>query len=108
MHSPFPGMDPYLEGPQWTSVHAAMSVEIARQLAGKLPVRYVARPSERVVIETPDTEGVFITTTAIYPDTFVSDTGAPAGSATSGGVAVITPPLRVATISPGHVPHMTV
>jgi hypothetical protein len=32
MPSPFPGMDPYLEGSEWTSVHAELSSEIARQL----------------------------------------------------------------------------
>jgi len=36
MPSPFPGMDPYLEGSEWTSVHAELSSEIVRQLAPKL------------------------------------------------------------------------
>ena len=30
MPSPFPGMDPYLEGSLWTTVHAQLSAEIAR------------------------------------------------------------------------------
>jgi hypothetical protein len=38
MPSPFPGMDPYLEGSQWMSIHSALSIEIARQLAPRLPV----------------------------------------------------------------------
>ena len=46
MPSPFPGMDPFLEGSQWTSVHTALSVEIARE-----PVHPAAgslrRPAER-------------------------------------------------------------
>ena len=33
MPSPFPGMDPYLEGSEWSSVHVALSAEMARQLA---------------------------------------------------------------------------
>ena len=30
MPSPFPGMDPYLEGSAWMGVHTELSVEIAR------------------------------------------------------------------------------
>ena len=36
MPSPCPGMDPYLEGSQWMSVHMQLSLEIARQLTPKL------------------------------------------------------------------------
>ena len=32
MPSPFPGMDPYLEGSLWMSVHTDLAVGIARQL----------------------------------------------------------------------------
>ncbi len=31
MPSPFPGMDPYLEGSLWMSIHAQLGAEIARQ-----------------------------------------------------------------------------
>src|SRR4051812_16586526 len=51
MPSPFPGMDPYLEGPQWTSCQLVLSVEIARQLNSELASHNVARTSEAV---TPD------------------------------------------------------
>lgn len=100
-------MDPYLEGPQWTSVHAALSVEIARQLTGKLPARYVARPNERIVIATPDDSGVAVTT-SIYPDAFVADIGSPKGGNGAAGVAVVTPPLRAETVIPESIPHLTV
>ena len=33
MPNPFPGMDPYLEGDLWTTVHTDLCAEIARQLA---------------------------------------------------------------------------
>lgn len=42
MPSPFPGMDPYLEGSLWMTVHAQLSAEIARQLAPLLRPRYLA------------------------------------------------------------------
>ena len=31
MANPFPGMDPYLEGPQWMSVHANLTEEMAAE-----------------------------------------------------------------------------
>ena len=42
MPSPFPGMDPYLEGSCWGSFHAQLAAEIARQLAPRLRPRYAA------------------------------------------------------------------
>ncbi len=54
MANPFPGMDPYLEGPFWSVFHHNLIDEIARQLAGKLPARYLALTEERVVLATLD------------------------------------------------------
>jgi hypothetical protein len=51
MPSPFPGMDPYLEGALWTTVHFSLSAEIVRQLAPKLRPRYLVLPAERFVTE---------------------------------------------------------
>ncbi|MBI4604656.1 MAG: DUF4058 family protein [Planctomycetes bacterium] len=48
MPSPFPGMDPYLEGSMGTSIHFAFSAEIVRQLAPKLLPRYLVLPNERL------------------------------------------------------------
>src|SRR6266480_2219460 len=46
MPSPFPGMDPYLEGTYWMTFHTQMIAEIARQLAPKLRPRYLAGQGE--------------------------------------------------------------
>lgn len=54
MPSPFPGMDPYLEGEEWVSFHAKFAVEIARQLSPKLRPRYVARAERQYVFDDPD------------------------------------------------------
>jgi uncharacterized protein DUF4058 len=54
MPSPFPGMDPYLEGSLWTTVHGQLAAEIARQLAPKLRPRYLALMTERLVCEAPE------------------------------------------------------
>jgi hypothetical protein len=50
MSNPFPGMDPYLEGDLWTSVHTDLSAEIARQLAPKVRPKYVVLTTRRVVL----------------------------------------------------------
>lgn len=54
MSNPFPGMDPYLEGPLWNVVHRNLIDELARQLMTKLPDRYLALTEERVVLTTVD------------------------------------------------------
>ena len=41
--SPFPGMDPYLEGYLWSDVHHALASEIRRQIAPLIQPRYTAR-----------------------------------------------------------------
>jgi hypothetical protein len=48
MPSPFPGMDPYLEGSLWMSVHTTLAVEIARQLNRQLLPRYIALSTRRI------------------------------------------------------------
>jgi Protein of unknown function (DUF4058) len=50
MPSPFPGMDPYLEGSFWMSVHTPLAVEIARQLSRRLSPCYVALTTRRFVL----------------------------------------------------------
>ncbi len=54
MPNPFPGMDPYLEGPLWPTVHNNLIEEIARQLMPKLRPKYLARINQRVVVAVPD------------------------------------------------------
>lgn len=54
MSSPFPGMDPYLEGPMWSMFHNSLIEELARQLTPLLWPRYKVRPGERVVVAAPD------------------------------------------------------
>ena len=47
MPSPFPGIDPYLEGSRWPSVQTQLSIEIARELAPLLRPKYVVRTPRR-------------------------------------------------------------
>jgi len=103
MPSPFPGMDPYLEGPMWMNVHAQLTAEIARQLAPRIRPKYLAITTERFVEETPDS--VAIIATESYPDVSVVESS-------RGGTALRTAPgsapLQLATIIPAAVPHFAV
>src|SRR5438128_2651065 len=50
MANPFPGMDPYLEGWLWQSVHANLATEVTRYLVPRLCPKYVALTTERGVL----------------------------------------------------------
>ncbi len=51
MPSPFPGMDPYLEGPwRWADLHSRFINIASDQLMAKLRPKYLARIEERVYI----------------------------------------------------------
>ncbi len=100
MPSPFPGMDPYLEGPFWSVVHANLTEEIARQLVPLLRPRYMALVQERFVVTIPEKD----TTENIYPDAGIHEKGGRTGSA---GTAVADAPLCLDTVMPVRLPHRT-
>ena len=55
--------------------------------------------------------GVGLSAAAMYPDAFVSDAGRPGRSGGwhgGPGVAVLPPPLRMPTVVPKAIPHVTV
>lgn len=104
MPSPFPGMDPYLEGALWTTVQFSLSAEMVRQLAPKLRPRYLVLPAERFVMETP--ESVAVSTADIYPDVGVAETRS--ATATAQGATIAAAPLELATIIPAPIPHVTI
>jgi hypothetical protein len=108
MPSPFPGMDPYLEGPKRMSVHSALTVEIARQLSQHLPPRYVALPNERMVVTVAESDDISITRGSILPDTSIVDVGKPESHAAESSGAVITQLLMVETLMPESTLHVTV
>ena len=105
MPSPFPGMDPYLEGYLWPDVHSALANKIRQQLAPKLRPRYAARleiyvvedasPESDIGILYPDVEVMQVrqqrteTTEAIY-----------FASTPSGSVALTPPPLTLPALQP--------
>ncbi len=105
MPSPFPGMDPYLEGSEWTSVHTELSSEIARQLAPLLRPKYVARTTRRFVSDAP--EDVAILARGLYPDVGVYEAGR-SHTLRESIVAPEKPPLELATVIPENIPQVTI
>jgi hypothetical protein len=104
MPSPFPGMDPYLEGSLWTTVHTTLAVEIARQLNHRLPSRYIALTTRRFVMEMPEESEIVIG--EAYPDVAVVRSGATDQGRSAAGT--ITAPLRMTTLIHSPIPHITV
>ncbi len=70
MPSPFPGMDPYLEGYLWPDVHSALASKIRQSLTPLLRPKYVAR-LEVYMAEDPFPEGEI---GILYPDVEVVET----------------------------------
>jgi hypothetical protein len=103
MPNPFPGMDPYLEGDLWMTVHTDLCAEIARQLSPKLEPKYVALSTRRVVLAPPDemeTAGRHR-----FPDVGIMAVQA-ANGGQAGGVA--TAPLVLPIEFPEPIPHVAV
>ncbi|MDB9529515.1 DUF4058 family protein [Oscillatoria sp. CS-180] len=90
MPSPFPGMDPYLEGYLWPDVHSALASKIRQKLTPLLRPKYIAR-LEVYLVEDPFPEGEV---GILYPDVEVLEapSQAPSRQGDSSDIAVITPP----------------
>ena len=95
MPSPFPGMDPYLEGPLWPDVHHALATEFRRRLAPQLRPKYVARLEIR--FETDPNPEADDATRVLIPDVDVF-TAAPGWSAGPPGAATATLSPETATV----------
>ena len=100
MPNPFPGMDPYLEGPVWTTVHTSLVNEIARQLAPKLRPKYLALPQERIIVTVPDP--LETRSKPRIPDVGVYESDA---AQLQGGGAVVAAPLVLDALIPEEVPN---
>lgn len=107
MPSPFPGMDPYLEGSEWMSVDTELAVQIARQLTPQLVPRYVARPEKRYVVTTPEPDDD-ITISSIYPDASVAEESGRLPQPAAMLAASTAAPLTVATLMPERIGHVSV
>src|SRR5437762_1812803 len=101
MPSPFPGMDPYLEGELWTNCHTQLAAEVARQLAPRLRPRYLALTEKTFYLEGPESVAV-----AMEPDVSVTETRFTPTPTPGTGIAPA--PLRLATVVARAVPHVRV
>jgi hypothetical protein len=78
MGSPFPGMDPYLEGDMWQEFHGRLASAISAQLMPRLAPNYVALLARRYsvthhyVLDGPLVLGTRPAERAIYPDVSVT------------------------------------
>ena len=87
MPSPFPGMDPYLEGYLWPDVHNALANKIRQVLAPRLRPRYVVRIEIYVVEDTAPESEIGI----MYPDVEIMLAGSSRPAALSNPSSAATP-----------------
>lgn len=71
MGSPFPGMDPYLEGEMWMEFHDRLANQISEQLLRALPERYTALLNKHYWLDDGALEIVSETRDGFYPDVHV-------------------------------------
>ena len=103
----FPGMDPFLEGSLWMSVHTQLCAVIAWQLAPLVRPKYLVLPTERFVLE--DLDGISVTTSgSIIPDVGVARSDVPTVEPAQVNIATETVPLQLTTLMPARVPHVTI
>jgi len=90
MHSPFPGMDPYLEAPSiWPDVHTSLMSIFREQLTPLLTPKYLAELETQVVIDHLDDDPQ-----VLLPD--VSVTRSEVSTETPSAVAVTMPaPIQI-------------
>ncbi len=121
MASPFPGMDPYLEGEMWQEFHETLAGAIRGQLLRKLPEKYVALLAKRYVIAPSNVGGQlgsglsivdWPTQRVIYPDVHVVAPRPPTlrepSTDYSTDVAVMEPAVELASPMPEEVPLLGV
>jgi hypothetical protein len=110
MPSPFPGMDPYLEGEMWQEFHDRLANQISVQLMPLLSPKYVALLAKRYVFDRPAL-GIFDLTPerVVYPGVHVvALPGAESTAASAGDVAIAAPALELASLLPEEVPILSV
>ena len=83
MPSPFPGMDPYLEGEEWSDFHGRFNFAMSDQLNERVSEDYFVRAERRVYVDEDGDEFL-----AAVPDNVVFEASAFGGG---GGVAVAEP-----------------
>lgn len=110
MASPFPGMDPYLEGEMFQEFHETLAGEIRAQLIPKLRPKYVALLAKRYVMDRSALSIFNIPPRTFYPDVHVAKSPDPqrVPEASGAGVAIAEPPVELPSPIPEEVPLLSV
>jgi hypothetical protein len=94
-HSPFPGMDPYLEAPSiWPDVHTRLMSIIAEQLTPLLVPKYLAELETQLVIDHLDDE----------PQVVLADVSVTTSDVAAGSASAVAAPAPVRVRVPLDVP----
>jgi hypothetical protein len=97
MPSPFPGMDPFLEGYLWPDVHATLASNIRQRLVPLLRPKYVVRLEVSVVEDKAPEEEIGV----MYPDVDIVRDLKKQGSSLKSSLTVATPAtLTVPVVAP--------
>src|SRR5438874_2737138 len=94
MPSPFPGMDPFIEGRLWRDFHTEFITGVRAALAPGVVPRYVVRIEERVYVERAPEEPEHFVVSDITVAEGKRDQPFGTGSAATATTAVATPLLR--------------
>ena len=87
MHSPFPGMDPYLEAPSiWPDVHTRLMSIVGEQLTPLLVPKYLAELETQIVIDYLDDDPQ-----TVVPDLSVTSPDVSVGVPSAAAVAALAP-----------------
>lgn len=107
MASPFPGMDPYLEGEFWQEFHERLANQISIQLMPQLRPKYVALLAKRYVLERPALSLFGLSPErSFYPDVhIVASPKATYSTPAASGLVVTEPTVELP--SPSYVPQLT-
>ncbi|MDQ2731584.1 MAG: DUF4058 family protein [Armatimonadota bacterium] len=97
MTSPFPGMDPFIEGDSWQDFHGRLIGVIAEFLTPNIRPRYVVRTQERVYLEHSPGDGL---SRSLGPDVSVVIRRDREYSLHAGGVVVAEAPTIVSLPMP--------
>lgn len=93
MPSPFPGIDPFLEGPEWTDFHTTFLVTLREELMRQVSPRYVVRVDRRVYLEPTAEEELSPRVSVALPDVLIRKASS-APLPTSAGTATLAQPVQ--------------
>ncbi|OAI41180.1 hypothetical protein AYO38_04305 [bacterium SCGC AG-212-C10] len=102
MKSPFPGMDPYLEGWLWPDVHSSLAAAIRDSLSETISDRYSIRIETSVVLDDSPADSLSVS----FPDVNVSSEHRAAFDV--GSVATLAAPVLIPSPVPVRVPAVRI